>query len=193
MGEWAACFSVFLMALMAAGKAENPRATSLFPPRAPSRPEQLERLRFLDKPSNQSNNVDKASFSIPTYTVSEGYTVISTRPSVHPLTSPLTHQHYLIFLLFVISTSALASESGNPTYADSRMGFFSSRKAEDNDNYQVSIGVTATAGASGSKEDKSVVRVIRSRFVSISNLTPLRCPRFWEMVVRVEESTSGRK
>ena len=38
------------------------------------------------------------------------------------------------------------------------MGFFSSRKAEDNDSYQVTIGV-------GSSADRSVVKVIRSRFV----------------------------
>ncbi|KIM43304.1 hypothetical protein M413DRAFT_18374 [Hebeloma cylindrosporum] len=39
------------------------------------------------------------------------------------------------------------------------MGFFSSRKAEDNDNYQVAIGV----GGAGN-EKSSVVQVIRSRF-----------------------------
>jgi len=44
------------------------------------------------------------------------------------------------------------------------MGFFSSRKAEDNDNYQVAIGVGS--------EKSSVVQVIRSRFVSSSYSFP---------------------
>ncbi|KAJ3514188.1 hypothetical protein NLJ89_g2509 [Agrocybe chaxingu] len=41
------------------------------------------------------------------------------------------------------------------------MGFFSSRKAEDNNSYQVAIGVGGVAGNNG---DKGVVQVIRSRF-----------------------------
>ncbi|KAF8158254.1 hypothetical protein B0H34DRAFT_708041 [Crassisporium funariophilum] len=38
------------------------------------------------------------------------------------------------------------------------MGFFSSKKAEDNESYQVTVGLGGSAG------DKSVVQVIRSRF-----------------------------
>lgn len=46
-----------------------------------------------------------------------------------------------------------------PRYED--MGFFASRKAEDNDSYQVAIGV-----GGGANDKSSVVQVIRSRFVS---------------------------
>ena len=42
------------------------------------------------------------------------------------------------------------------------MGFFSSRQAEDNDVYQVTLGL---GGGRHSGNDKSVVQVIRSRFV----------------------------
>lgn len=43
------------------------------------------------------------------------------------------------------------------------MGFFSSRKTEDNDVYQVTVGLGG--GGVGGGNDKSVVKVIRSRFV----------------------------
>ncbi|KAF8967074.1 hypothetical protein BDZ97DRAFT_1805028 [Flammula alnicola] len=42
------------------------------------------------------------------------------------------------------------------------MGFFSSRKAEDNESYQVAIGVGGHAN-----DKSSVVQVIRSRFVRL--------------------------
>lgn len=51
------------------------------------------------------------------------------------------------------------------------MGFFSSRKAEDNESYQLAIGV-----GRGATDKSSVVQVIRSRFVrcyfSASIITP---------------------
>lgn len=51
------------------------------------------------------------------------------------------------------------------------MGFFSSRQAEDNDVYQVTLGV---GGGRHGGNDKSVVQVIRSRFVR--SLLLVQCP-----------------
>ena len=50
------------------------------------------------------------------------------------------------------------------------MGFFSSRRAED-DVYQVTVGL---GGKGGGGNDKSVVQVIRSRFVSMFSLLVCR-------------------
>lgn len=59
------------------------------------------------------------------------------------------------------SSRLLPLSNSSLTCYSEDMGFFSSRQAEDNDVYQVTLGVGGRHGGN----DKSVVQVIRSRFV----------------------------
>lgn len=67
--------------------------------------------------------------------------------------------------LLTLSNSSLACQSED-------MGFFSSKQAEDNDVYQVTLGLR---GGRHGGNDKSVVQVIRSRFVRFLLLVQMSC------------------
>lgn len=144
------------------------RNAPLFPPRAPSQPvavpsSDLPAVRCHHLFSLFLNGVQYLLLAVYVSVVFEVTRVLTS--FLH--SSNTSAQHWRNFRHI-----RLTWQPQPRVYAHKRMGFFSSRKTEDS-GYQVAIGVTTPAGASGTKEDKSVVRVIRSRFVSISKFIVL--------------------